>query len=77
MISVSLIHVFLVILFYFLFNIYIYFLKSCSFSERGKIFSKEAIRCIEIGPGGLFFTGDESGQVRVWKWLAETTTAAA
>ncbi|XP_031116148.1 zinc finger CCCH domain-containing protein 48-like isoform X1 [Ipomoea triloba] len=47
-----------------------------SFSERGKIFSKEAIRCIEIGPGGLFFTGDESGQVRVWKWLAETTTAA-
>nr|GMD57081.1 zinc finger CCCH domain-containing protein 48 [Ipomoea batatas] len=48
-----------------------------SFSERGKIFSKEAIRCIEIGPGGLFFTGDESGQVRVWKWLAETTTAAA
>nr|GME05292.1 zinc finger CCCH domain-containing protein 48 [Ipomoea batatas] len=48
-----------------------------SFSERGKIFSKEAIRCIEIGPGGLFFTGDESGQVRVWKWLAETATAAA
>lgn len=39
-----------------------------SFSERGKIFSREAIRCIEIGPGGLFFTGDESGQVRVWKW---------
>lgn len=47
-----------------------------SFSERGKIYSKEAIRCIEIGPGGLFFTGDESGQVRVWKWLADTTTAA-
>lgn len=45
-----------------------------SFSERGKIFSKEAIRCIEIGPGGLFFTGDESGQVRVWKWVTETST---
>ncbi|CAN4080779.1 unnamed protein product [Withania somnifera] len=39
------------------------------FSERGKIFSKEGVRRIEIGPAGLFFTGDESGQVRVWKWL--------
>ncbi|XP_022724808.1 zinc finger CCCH domain-containing protein 48-like isoform X2 [Durio zibethinus] len=40
-----------------------------SFSERGKIFAKEEIRAIEVGPGGLFFTGDGTG-FRVWK-LAE------
>ncbi|WOL07509.1 zinc finger CCCH domain-containing protein 17 isoform X1 [Canna indica] len=41
-----------------------------SFSERGKIFSKEEVRAIQIGPGGLFFTGDATGELRVWKWLA-------
>ncbi|KAH6757704.1 hypothetical protein C2S51_038690 [Perilla frutescens var. frutescens] len=45
-----------------------------AFSERGRIFSKEEVRSIQIGPGGLFFTGDGSGQVRVWKWSAEPTT---
>ncbi|KAL2558574.1 Zinc finger CCCH domain-containing protein 63 [Forsythia ovata] len=44
-----------------------------SFSERAKIFSKKEVRSIQIGPGGLFFTGDGSGQVRVWKWSAEPT----
>ncbi|KAL5718479.1 Zinc finger CCCH domain-containing protein 48 [Ranunculus cassubicifolius] len=39
-----------------------------SFNERGKIFSKEEIRAIEIGPGGLFFTGDGAGELKVWKW---------
>ncbi|XP_059629382.1 zinc finger CCCH domain-containing protein 48-like [Cornus florida] len=47
-----------------------------SFSERGKIYAKQEIRSIQIGPGGLFFTGDGTGQVRVWKWLAEPTPAA-
>ncbi|KAG6391935.1 hypothetical protein SASPL_149699 [Salvia splendens] len=47
-----------------------------SFSERGKIFSKEEVRSIQIGPGGLFFTGDGSGQVRVWKWSAESTATS-
>ncbi|KAL2248617.1 UNVERIFIED_CONTAM: Zinc finger CCCH domain-containing protein 48 [Sesamum indicum] len=36
-----------------------------SFSERGRIFGKKEVRSIQIGPGGLFFTGDGSGQVRV------------
>ncbi|KAF5181864.1 Zinc finger ccch domain-containing protein [Thalictrum thalictroides] len=45
-----------------------------SFNERGKIFSKEEIRAIEIGPGGLFFTGDGKGDLRVWKW-SETAPA--
>ncbi|KMZ76293.1 Zinc finger CCCH domain-containing protein 48 [Zostera marina] len=39
-----------------------------SFSERGKIFSKEEIRSIQTGPNGLFFTGDGSGELKVWKW---------
>lgn len=47
-----------------------------SFSERGKIFSKEEVRSIQVGPGGLFFTGDGSGQVRVWKWSAEPSTTS-
>lgn len=42
-----------------------------SFSERGKIFAKQEVRAIQIGPSGLFFTGDGSGQVKVWQWLAE------
>jgi len=44
-----------------------------SFSERGKIFAKQEVRAIQTGPGGLFFTGDGSGQVKVWQWLAEPT----
>lgn len=39
-----------------------------SFSERGKVFAKQEVRAIQIGPGGLFFTGDGTGEVRVWKW---------
>ncbi|GMJ06559.1 hypothetical protein like AT5G51980 [Hibiscus trionum] len=38
-----------------------------SFSERGKIFAKQEIRAIEVGPSGLFFTGDGTG-FKVWKW---------
>ncbi|KAF5959939.1 hypothetical protein HYC85_001148 [Camellia sinensis] len=45
------------------------------FSERGKIFAKQEVRSIQIGPGGLFFTGDGTGQVKVWNWLAEPTAA--
>ncbi|KAL9240417.1 hypothetical protein vseg_014641 [Gypsophila vaccaria] len=48
-----------------------------SFAERGKIFSKQEIRAIQAGPGGLFFTGDGNGQVRVWNWSAEAKTTAA
>ncbi|CAI0404111.1 unnamed protein product [Linum tenue] len=47
-----------------------------SFSERGKIFSKQEIRAIQAGPGGLFFTGDGTGQVRVWNCKAEQPTPA-
>ncbi|CAK9135218.1 unnamed protein product [Ilex paraguariensis] len=48
-----------------------------SFSERGKIFSKQEVRSIQLGPGGLFFTGDGTGEVRVWKWSTEQTATSS
>ncbi|CAK7347988.1 unnamed protein product [Dovyalis caffra] len=39
-----------------------------SFSERGRIFSKQVVRTIQVGPDGLFFTGDGTGLLSVWKW---------
>ncbi|GKD87907.1 zinc finger CCCH domain-containing protein 48-like protein, partial [Tanacetum coccineum] len=47
-----------------------------SFMERGKIFAKQEIRSIQGGPN-LFFTGDGTGEVRVWKWLADQSAAPA
>ncbi|XP_020262148.1 zinc finger CCCH domain-containing protein 17-like [Asparagus officinalis] len=47
-----------------------------SFNERGKIFAKKEIRAIQIGPGGLFFTGDGTGELKVWKWIANEATSA-
>ncbi|KAH7653650.1 Cdc4 and related F-box and WD-40 proteins protein [Dioscorea alata] len=44
-----------------------------SFTERGKIFSKDEVRAMQVGPGGLFFTGDGTGEVKVWKWSANET----
>lgn len=38
-----------------------------SFNERGRIFSKDEVQVIQIGIGGLFFTGDATGQLSVWK----------
>uniref|UniRef100_A0A0E0K3K7 C3H1-type domain-containing protein n=1 Tax=Oryza punctata TaxID=4537 RepID=A0A0E0K3K7_ORYPU len=35
-----------------------------SFSDRGRIFSKQEIRAIQVGPGGLFFTGDGTGELK-------------
>ncbi|KAL3524228.1 hypothetical protein ACH5RR_017062 [Cinchona calisaya] len=45
-----------------------------SFSERGKIFSKQELRSIQSGPASLFFTGDGTGQVKVWQWSKEPIT---
>ncbi|XP_061346465.1 zinc finger CCCH domain-containing protein 48-like [Gastrolobium bilobum] len=44
-----------------------------SFSERGRLFSQKDVRSLHIGPDGfgLFFTGDESGLLNVWKCLEE------
>lgn len=40
-----------------------------SFTERGRIFSKRPVQVIQIGTDGLFFTGDATGDVSVWKLL--------
>ncbi|KAI4297358.1 hypothetical protein L6164_037253 [Bauhinia variegata] len=42
-----------------------------SFLERGRLFAREEVRVIEIGPNGLFFTGDAAGLVTAWKWIDE------
>ncbi|KAJ6837947.1 zinc finger CCCH domain-containing protein 17-like [Iris pallida] len=47
-----------------------------SFSERGKIFAKEEVRAIQSGPGGLFFTGDGTGELKVWNWATKDAPAA-
>ncbi|PWA77958.1 hypothetical protein CTI12_AA221290 [Artemisia annua] len=38
-----------------------------SFVERGRIYSRQDIQAIQVGPEGLFFTGDAAGMVTVWK----------
>lgn len=35
------------------------------------------MRSIQVGPGGLFFTGDASGTLNVWKWLGEPKQQAS
>ncbi|XP_072967962.1 zinc finger CCCH domain-containing protein 17-like [Typha angustifolia] len=47
-----------------------------SFRDRGRIFSKEEVRAIQIGPHGLFFTGDGTGDLKVWKWLSNEKSAS-
>ncbi|CAL9006426.1 unnamed protein product [Prunus brigantina] len=40
-----------------------------SFTERGRLFAKQEVRTVEVGPGGLFFSGDATGLLSVWKWI--------
>ncbi|CAK8539209.1 unnamed protein product [Lathyrus sativus] len=42
-----------------------------SFAERGRLFAKQEVGLIDIAPDGLFFTGDRTGLLTVWKWLEE------
>jgi len=44
------------------------FLFLYRFSERGLLYAKKDIASFELGPDGLFFTGDETGLLSVWKW---------
>nr|XP_011459760.1 PREDICTED: zinc finger CCCH domain-containing protein 48-like [Fragaria vesca subsp. vesca] len=36
-----------------------------SFAERGRLFAKEEVGAIQVGPGGLFFSGDGTGRLSV------------
>ncbi|GAB4861144.1 hypothetical protein Ancab_036301 [Ancistrocladus abbreviatus] len=48
-----------------------------SFMERGRIFARKEVRTIQIGSGGLFFTGDETGRVSVWRFLGEAKVSSS
>ncbi|KAL2457356.1 Zinc finger CCCH domain-containing protein 48 [Forsythia ovata] len=48
-----------------------------SFNERGRIFSKQEVQVIQIGIGGLFFTGDATGQLSVWEMLGVPCAVAS
>ncbi|XP_010511378.1 PREDICTED: zinc finger CCCH domain-containing protein 62-like [Camelina sativa] len=43
-----------------------------SFEERGNMFSTHTISTLTIGPGGLLFSGDKTGNLRVWSLAAGT-----
>ncbi|XP_010477476.1 PREDICTED: zinc finger CCCH domain-containing protein 59-like [Camelina sativa] len=43
-----------------------------SFEERGKMFSTHTITTLTVGPGGLLFSGDKTGNLRVWSLAAGT-----
>lgn len=38
-----------------------------SFEEKGRFFTRQEVRTIQKGPGGLIFTGDGAGRTTVWK----------
>ncbi|XP_058735039.1 zinc finger CCCH domain-containing protein 48-like [Vicia villosa] len=48
-----------------------------SFAERGRLFAKQEVGLIHTAPGGLFFTGDRTGLLTVWKWLEKPKVAAS
>ncbi|PSS24341.1 Zinc finger CCCH domain-containing protein [Actinidia chinensis var. chinensis] len=48
-----------------------------SFAERGRLFAKREVRLIQIGPAGLFFTGDATGQLAVWKLAGEASEVSS
>ena len=41
------------------------------FLEGGRLFTRWEVWSIEIGLSGLFFIGDETSLLMVWKWLEE------
>ena len=41
------------------------------FIDRGRLFAKQEVQTLQIGPGGLFFTGDQTGLLTVYTWLAD------
>eukprot|EP00850_Spirogloea_muscicola_P023742 SM000385S14620 [mRNA] locus=s385:43261:46177:+ [translate_table: standard] len=39
-----------------------------TFTERGALFTLEEVRALHVGPGGIMFSGDSHGDVKVWRW---------
>ncbi|MCO5552185.1 hypothetical protein L7F22_005696 [Adiantum nelumboides] len=46
----------------------VHLLELPSFTDRGVLYTKDEVRALQVGPGGLVFSGDGSGSVKVWKW---------
>lgn len=40
-----------------------------SFAKRGALFAKQQVHTITVVFGGLFFTGDATGTLSIWKWM--------
>ncbi|RCV25028.1 hypothetical protein SETIT_5G133600v2 [Setaria italica] len=47
-----------------------------SFQEVGTLFSNKEVRTIELADGGPLFTGDCSGELKVWRWAPQDQEAA-
>lgn len=52
-------------------------LLSFRFDGMGTLFSNKEVRTTELAVGGLLFTGDCSGQLKVWRWAPEDQEAEA
>ncbi|KAG0630698.1 hypothetical protein M758_1G197900 [Ceratodon purpureus] len=48
-----------------------------TFTERGQLFSREEVRALQVGPNHLVFSGDSSGDVKVWSWVEAGLEAVA
>ncbi|CAD6240205.1 unnamed protein product [Miscanthus lutarioriparius] len=48
-----------------------------SFDGMGTLFAKKEVRTIELAAGGLLFTGDCSGELKVWRWAPQDQEAVA
>jgi F-box/WD-40 domain protein 7 len=48
-----------------------------TFTERGQLYSREEVRALQVGPNSLVFTGDSSGEVKVWSWTDAPAEAVA
>lgn len=46
----------------------VHLLELPSFTERAILYSKDEVRALQVGPGGLVFSGDGAGCVKVWRW---------
>lgn len=46
----------------------VHFYDLPTFSERGTLQTREEVRAIQVGPGGLVFTGEGFGEIKVWRF---------
>nr|POE95723.1 zinc finger ccch domain-containing protein 17 [Quercus suber] len=42
-----------------------------TFTDWGRLFTKQEVQTLQIGPGGLFFTGDQTSLLTVYTRLVE------